>query len=387
MSQQSKLATDNLFPVSETVQQPALLAAASTTPTTTSATPTTTSTDTTTITTELCQQLTICVTSLHSHACELRVARACRRNPALRQRWLAELDRRLTAVEERTQTLVDVVNAEQDAVRKIRAQHHFAKEQQEHLISFQENLPNLNGRAAAVHAPGVQEATASAVAPLQERSDTTPTTAQPSVTSTTSASDLLIKWNRTRHQRTTMDSEKDEYRSATISHDKVTTQQQVPDKKLIVQQQQHQNPTSTARPHHHHLLFEQQQQHHQMHHQQPKHGLTDPITIEELEQIPRTTRGRISLYVLNDALSDIAAHCRRRARKKTKSHSPFSSSPPPYPVDDCAMRVEEQELRQSCSFFRTGESTARSILLILRTLGRLQQIPAKHGEVTYIVGY
>ena len=51
------------------------------------------------------------------------------------------------------------------------------------------------------------------------------------------------------------------------------------------------------------------------------------------------------------------------------------------------MHVEEQELRQSCSFFRTGESTARSILLILRTLGRLQQIPAKHGEVTYIVDY
>ena len=393
MIRQSKGATDNLFLASERVLQPAVGTVGADATRSTTTTPSA-GTCTDTITAELCQHLTACITSLHRQARELRVVRACRRNPTLRQRLFVELEQSLTAVEERTQALVDVVNAEQDAVRRLRAQYQIAQQQHQHLLSFQENIPN--------YMIGDVQTPIAATAPLQERPDTTPPTAHTNsaTVNATSTNDLLMKWNRTRNQQSRMDSVKDECRGEKISHGKgpaaPLTHQQIPDKKLAVQQQ-HQNPGGMAQPHrhHHHPFYE----HHQLLHQQqqqPKRGLTDPITMDELEQIPRTTRGRISLYVLNDALSDIAAHCRRRARKKTnhRLHSQFSSSSssvqsPPYPVPpvDAAHLVEEQELRQSCSFFRTGESTARSILLILRTLGRLQQIPAKHGEVTYIVAY
>jgi hypothetical protein len=121
-----------------------------------------------------------------------------------------------------------------------------------------------------------------------------------------------------------------------------------------------------------------------------------------LEAIPRTCRGRISLSVVNDALRDIATlHVKKNNSKRAwigNSYAGISQSKLPFASSNaCASAKEnlshheanfvigEQELRQSCSFFRSGESTARSILLILRTLGRLKQVPAKGGEVQYIV--
>ena len=87
------------------------------------------------------------------------------------------------------------------------------------------------------------------------------------------------------------------------------------------------------------------------------------ISRDEFDQVPRATRGRISVPLLNDALKDIESLCRRRRR----------------------FVIAEQEFRNKCSFFRNGESTARSILLILRSLGRLQQVPVKTGDATYTV--
>lgn len=45
--------------------------------------------------------------------------------------------------------------------------------------------------------------------------------------------------------------------------------------------------------------------------------------------------------------------------------------------------ITEQDLREKCAFFRHGESTARSTLLVLCSLKRLKQVPNKNRNVTY----
>jgi hypothetical protein len=133
-----------------------------------------------------------------------------------------------------------------------------------------------------------------------------------------------------------------------------------------------------------------------------QHQPLNVVSRDELEAIPRTCRGRISLSVVNDALRDIASlHVKKNNNKRTwigNSHTGISQSKHSFVSSNANAStkenvghpeanfvISEQELRQSCSFFRSGESTARSILLILRTLGRLKQVPAKGGEVQYIV--
>lgn len=46
--------------------------------------------------------------------------------------------------------------------------------------------------------------------------------------------------------------------------------------------------------------------------------------------------------------------------------------------------VAEQELRDSCAFFRSGEATARAILRVLRSVKRIKQVCGKGFQVTYI---
>ncbi len=46
--------------------------------------------------------------------------------------------------------------------------------------------------------------------------------------------------------------------------------------------------------------------------------------------------------------------------------------------------VSEQEMRDSCAFFRSGESTARAILLILRSAKRIKQVFGRKSQVTYV---
>jgi hypothetical protein len=141
-----------------------------------------------------------------------------------------------------------------------------------------------------------------------------------------------------------------------------------------------------------------------------------PIHREEFDSIPRTTRGRISLFVVNDALHDIVNICRQKyeTSKKTTDHSNSvwstisvkenhnDNNNKNDDVSTCNRQqrhhpgwldspfslptlVLEQELRQSAAFFRFGESTARVILSILCSLGRLKQKPAKTGDVVYIL--
>lgn len=126
----------------------------------------------------------------------------------------------------------------------------------------------------------------------------------------------------------------------------------------------------------------------------------DRVTEAEWHNVSRTVRGRITLAVLNDALRDIE----RVFQKKyavLRHHKSSSRKGPPGQMElqqkllnsHRELQVEEhgddpwvseQDLRQCCAFFRNGESTARAILLIIRTLRRLKQVPAKNSEVTYV---
>ena len=47
--------------------------------------------------------------------------------------------------------------------------------------------------------------------------------------------------------------------------------------------------------------------------------------------------------------------------------------------------ISEPELRNECSFFRKGESTARAMLLILRSVERIKQVVGKKSIVCYVL--
>ena len=131
------------------------------------------------------------------------------------------------------------------------------------------------------------------------------------------------------------------------------------------------------------------------------------ITESQLQSISRNTRGRISILALNDALEEIETVCRDKLaqlpRKPTNSTSSLTASQSlerryeylkqrnhnsttQVEVDAHIGQywVSEQELRESCAFFRLGESTARATLVVLCTLKRLKQLPGKNMQVTYI---
>jgi hypothetical protein len=134
------------------------------------------------------------------------------------------------------------------------------------------------------------------------------------------------------------------------------------------------------------------------------------ITESQLQSISRNTRGRISILALNEALEEIETVCRNKMaqlpRKPTSTTTSSSSLTAPQSLErryeylkqrnhNSTTQVEvdahsgqywvsEQELRESCAFFRLGESTARATLVVLCTLKRLKQLPGKNMEVTYI---
>jgi len=125
----------------------------------------------------------------------------------------------------------------------------------------------------------------------------------------------------------------------------------------------------------------------------------DRVTETEWNSVSRTVRGRITLAVVNDALRDIErvfqkkyavlSHkslLRKGLPAQMEVHQKLLNSHRELQVEEHGdfTWVSEQDLRQCCAFFRNGESTARAILLIIRTLRRLKQVPAKNSEVTYV---
>jgi hypothetical protein len=111
----------------------------------------------------------------------------------------------------------------------------------------------------------------------------------------------------------------------------------------------------------------------------------DVVSQEEFMSIPRATRGRISRALVNEAVLDIEKVfqekevLRLRNRRKHRAMLKWNKG-----VDD-GVFCSEQEMRQSCAFFRSGESSARGVLTILRHLHRLKHIPSGNGEIVYIL--
>ena len=123
------------------------------------------------------------------------------------------------------------------------------------------------------------------------------------------------------------------------------------------------------------------------------------VTEAEWNNVSRNVRGRITLAVVNDALRDIERVFQQKYAALSHTSS-YRKGPPAhvelqqkllnshreFQVEEHGDSpwVSEQDLRQCCAFFRNGESTARAILLIVRAVRRLKQVPAKHSQVTYI---
>lgn len=115
-----------------------------------------------------------------------------------------------------------------------------------------------------------------------------------------------------------------------------------------------------------------------------------PIDQIEYTAIPKTVRGRFGLIALNEALTDIQKvienryhHLRQHSsiwasQTKRSNHANLQSTPiHSTPAKNSYMYhpiVSEQEMRDNCSFFRSGESSARAILQILRSCKRIKQL-------------
>jgi hypothetical protein len=119
--------------------------------------------------------------------------------------------------------------------------------------------------------------------------------------------------------------------------------------------------------------------------------LSSSIKLLELHALPTTMRGRIGVAVVNDALYDIQQVAEQKSKKLAKQlyfkqHILTWDKGNDSSNHDAMIHLSEQELRQSCAFWRLGESTARAILMMLRTLRRIQRLPAQqHGDAVYAV--
>jgi len=134
------------------------------------------------------------------------------------------------------------------------------------------------------------------------------------------------------------------------------------------------------------------------------------VTKSEFYGVSKNIRGRISLSTLNSALDDIQSAVQKKYNilysTSSSSHSTISTSLyretlgihesnkmiinafDKYKRDDdenaVVYFITEQELRNDCLFFRKGESTARAILLILRSVKRIQQVVGKNAQACYV---
>jgi hypothetical protein len=112
------------------------------------------------------------------------------------------------------------------------------------------------------------------------------------------------------------------------------------------------------------------------------------ISKDEFNSVSKNIRGRITLSALNEALLDIQRVTENKYNILHHSNRKNSSASKISYQETCALHKEmlinliqkdvpfvtEQELRDSCAFFRSGESTARAILQILRSCKRIKQV-------------
>ncbi|GMI61301.1 hypothetical protein ScalyP_jg4878 [Parmales sp. scaly parma] len=119
------------------------------------------------------------------------------------------------------------------------------------------------------------------------------------------------------------------------------------------------------------------------------------VTDNELQTVPRSIRSRLTLSALNDAVVQILSVAETKydllqqtgvKTRKTKKYQKVVIQHRETEVEEHGGRiwVGEQDLRDFCPFFRSGESSARTILSVLRTLKRLKQIQGAKNTVTYV---
>ena len=130
-----------------------------------------------------------------------------------------------------------------------------------------------------------------------------------------------------------------------------------------------------------------------------------PVTEEEYRTVSKNIRGRIHLTMLNAALEDIQMSIQRKYdalssssafhssyREIVSNHEYYSSAINLSSIVNSSSNsssepyfISETELRNECSFFRKGESTARAMLLILRSVRRIKQVIGKKSIVCYVL--
>ena len=112
------------------------------------------------------------------------------------------------------------------------------------------------------------------------------------------------------------------------------------------------------------------------------------VSRAELNSVPREFRSHLSLAVVNEALTEIECFAREKAalieRNRRKRYLLKWNTEEEEDVSG-DFTITEHELRQACAFFHGGESTARSVLLVLRVLHCIKQIPSKTGDVVYVI--
>lgn len=295
---------------------------------------------------QLCLLLTRSLTALASDASEVRILSHIATstqdaNDDTAANRLRRLDKSITAIEERVQLLADFVHEEKQVLQKVETQHQDAIQHHELLTALQNNLQLKEKQRKSQQQESTGKCLKTPTDHLLQQQQLPRLTKLPRFTTSTSESTSVS--NR--------------------SEDRGNAIASLHPKPIRKRRDSIDPPDACS------LLN------------------LDLVTKDELEAIPRTYRGHIAVSVLNDALRDIAALCLKKKEGGRKGKPPFVLN-----AIDAATKentdwfvVGEQELRQSCFFFRTGESTARSVLLILRCLGRLKQVPAKTGDVTYTV--
>lgn len=106
----------------------------------------------------------------------------------------------------------------------------------------------------------------------------------------------------------------------------------------------------------------------------------DLVSLDEFRRVPRSTRAHISRALVNEAVLDIERVFQEKEMQRLKNRRKRAltkwGSTSAVDDDDDVLTCSEQEMRQSCAFFRSGESSARGVLQILRHLHRIKQLPS-----------
>jgi hypothetical protein len=106
--------------------------------------------------------------------------------------------------------------------------------------------------------------------------------------------------------------------------------------------------------------------------QQPYVSSLSIITQIEFEALPKITRGRVTVSALNSAVSDI--------NLTLPKHNSTTKL-------DEQLVVDEHTLRDSCGFFRSGESTAKGLIAVLKALKKVKQVSVEKDGGGWGVGY